>query len=125
VRAGTLVDATPIASASIRHGGEARWAGHRRNVPLDLTMARIVTWRAVVHRATGQAAPAPSRRSPSCPPDAYGRRVELAPVLTAAVAAPRRNERWRARRRWSGRGRFGTSADGTCRPRAASIAKLF
>ncbi len=55
MRAGTLVDATPIASASIRHGGEARWAGHRRNVPLELTVDRVVTWRAVVHQATGQA----------------------------------------------------------------------
>ncbi len=30
VRTGTLVDATLIPSASIRHDGEARWAGHRR-----------------------------------------------------------------------------------------------
>ena len=30
VRTGTLVDATLIASASIGHDSEARWAGHRR-----------------------------------------------------------------------------------------------
>jgi IS5 family transposase len=30
VRAGTLVDVTLILSASIRHDGDARWAGHRR-----------------------------------------------------------------------------------------------
>ena len=33
VRTGTLVDATLIPSASIRHDGEARWAGHRRRKP--------------------------------------------------------------------------------------------
>ena len=34
VRTGTLVDATLIASASIRHDDEARWAGHRRRKPV-------------------------------------------------------------------------------------------
>jgi len=34
VRTGTLVDATLIPSASPRHHGEARWAGHRRRKPV-------------------------------------------------------------------------------------------
>jgi transposase, IS5 family len=34
VRTGTLVDATLVPSASIRHDGEARWAGHRRRRPV-------------------------------------------------------------------------------------------
>ncbi|HEX6016426.1 MAG TPA: IS5 family transposase [Geminicoccaceae bacterium] len=34
VRTGTLVDATLIPSASIRHDGDARWAGHRRRKPV-------------------------------------------------------------------------------------------
>ncbi len=34
VRTGTLVDATPIQSASIRRDGEARWAGNRRRKPV-------------------------------------------------------------------------------------------
>ena len=34
VRTGTLVDATLIASASIRPDNEARWAGHRRRKPV-------------------------------------------------------------------------------------------
>lgn len=34
VRTGTLVDATLLPSASIRHDGEARWAGHRRRKPV-------------------------------------------------------------------------------------------
>jgi transposase, IS5 family len=37
VRAGTLVDATLIASASIRHDDEARWAGHRSRKPVLAT----------------------------------------------------------------------------------------
>ncbi len=43
VRTGTLVDATLIASASIRHAGEARWAGHRRRKPVHGTKAHVVT----------------------------------------------------------------------------------
>jgi len=34
VRTGTLVDATLIPAASVRHDGEARWAGHRRPKPV-------------------------------------------------------------------------------------------
>src|SRR5215213_2265940 len=34
VRTGPLVDATLIPSASVRHDGEARWAGHRRRKPV-------------------------------------------------------------------------------------------
>jgi IS5 family transposase len=43
VRTGTLVDATLIASASIRHDGEARWAGHRRRKPVHGYKAHIAT----------------------------------------------------------------------------------
>ena len=34
IRTGTLVDATLIASASIKTDEEARWAGHRRKKPV-------------------------------------------------------------------------------------------
>jgi transposase, IS5 family len=40
---GTLVDATLIASASIRHDDEARWAGHRRRKPLHGYKAHVAT----------------------------------------------------------------------------------
>jgi IS5 family transposase len=40
---GTLVDVTLIGSASIRHDGEARWAGHRRCKPLHGCKAHIAT----------------------------------------------------------------------------------
>lgn len=43
VRTGTLVDATLIASASIRCDGEARWAGHRRRKPLHGYKAHVAT----------------------------------------------------------------------------------
>jgi IS5 family transposase len=43
VRTGTLVDATLIPSASIRHDGEARWAGHRRRKPVHGYKAHIAT----------------------------------------------------------------------------------
>jgi IS5 family transposase len=43
VRTGTLVDATLIASASIRHDGEARWAGHRRRKPVHRYKAHVAT----------------------------------------------------------------------------------
>lgn len=43
VPTGTLVDATLIASASIRHDGEARWAGHRRRKPVHGYKAHIAT----------------------------------------------------------------------------------
>lgn len=43
VRTGTLVDATLIASASIRHDGEARWAGHRRRKPTHGYKAHVAT----------------------------------------------------------------------------------
>jgi IS5 family transposase len=43
VHTGTLVDATLIASASIRHDGEARWAGHRRRKPVHGYKAHIAT----------------------------------------------------------------------------------
>jgi len=43
VRTGTLVDATLIASASIRHDGEARWAGHRRRKPVHGYKAHVAT----------------------------------------------------------------------------------
>ena len=43
VRTGTLVDATLIASASIQHDAEARWAGHRRRKPLHGYKAHIAT----------------------------------------------------------------------------------
>lgn len=43
VRTGTPVDATPIPSASIRHDGEARWAGHRRRKPLHGDKAHLAT----------------------------------------------------------------------------------
>lgn len=42
-RTGTLVDATLIPSASIRHDGEGRWAGHRRRKPLHGDKAHIAT----------------------------------------------------------------------------------
>jgi transposase, IS5 family len=43
VRAGTLVDATLIPSASIQSDGEARWAGHRRRKPLHGYKAHVAT----------------------------------------------------------------------------------
>ena len=43
VRTGTLVDATLIASASIQHDDEARWAGHRRRKPLHGYKAHVTT----------------------------------------------------------------------------------
>lgn len=43
VRTGTLVDATLIASASTKHDGEARWAGHRRRKPLHGYKAHVAT----------------------------------------------------------------------------------
>ena len=43
VRTGTLVDATLIPSASTRHDGEARWAGHRRRKPVHGYKAHIAT----------------------------------------------------------------------------------
>jgi IS5 family transposase len=48
VRTGTLVDATLIPSASIRHDGEARWAGHRRRKPTHGDTAHVATDRAAV-----------------------------------------------------------------------------
>jgi transposase, IS5 family len=43
VRTGTLVDATLIASASIRRDGEARWTGHRRRKPVHGYKAHVAT----------------------------------------------------------------------------------
>ncbi|WP_241671589.1 IS5 family transposase [Dankookia rubra] len=43
VRTGALVDATLIQSASIRHDGDARWAGHRRRKPTHGYKAHIAT----------------------------------------------------------------------------------
>ena len=43
MRTGTLVDATPIPSASIRRDGEARWAGHRRRKPVHGYKAHVAT----------------------------------------------------------------------------------
>ena len=43
VRTGTLVDATLIPSASIRHDSEARWAGHRRRKPVHGYKAHVAT----------------------------------------------------------------------------------
>lgn len=43
VRTGTLVDATLIPSASIRHDGEARWAGDRRRKPTHGYKAHVAT----------------------------------------------------------------------------------
>jgi IS5 family transposase len=43
VRTGTLVDATLLPSASIRHDGEARWAGHRRRKPVHGYKAHVAT----------------------------------------------------------------------------------
>jgi len=43
VRTGTLVDATLIPSASVRHDDEARWAGHRRRKPVHGYKAHVAT----------------------------------------------------------------------------------
>jgi len=43
VRAGTLVDAALIPSASIRGDGEAKWAGHRRRKPVHGYKAHVAT----------------------------------------------------------------------------------
>jgi IS5 family transposase len=43
VRTGTLVDATLIASASIKSDDEARWAGHRRKKPVHGYKAHVAT----------------------------------------------------------------------------------
>jgi IS5 family transposase len=43
VKTGTLVDATLIASASLRSDDEARWAGHRRKKPVHGYKAHVAT----------------------------------------------------------------------------------
>ena len=43
VKTGTLVDATLIASASIKSDDEARWAGHRRKKPVHGYKAYVAT----------------------------------------------------------------------------------
>jgi IS5 family transposase len=43
VRTGTLVDATLIASASVHHDADARWAGHRRRKPVHGYKAHVAT----------------------------------------------------------------------------------
>ena len=43
IRTGTLVDATLIASASIKADDEARWAGHRRKKPIHGYKAHVAT----------------------------------------------------------------------------------
>src|SRR5215210_2478236 len=43
VKTGTLVDATLIASASIKSDDEARWAGHRRKKPVHGYKAHVAT----------------------------------------------------------------------------------
>ena len=43
VRTGALVDATLIASASVSHDGEAKWAGHRRRKPVHGYKAHVAT----------------------------------------------------------------------------------
>jgi transposase, IS5 family len=43
VKTGTLVDATLIASASIKNDDEARWAGHRRKKPVHGYKAHVAT----------------------------------------------------------------------------------
>ena len=43
VKTGTLVDATLIASASIKADDEARWAGHRRRKPVHGYKAHVAT----------------------------------------------------------------------------------
>lgn len=48
VRTGTLVDATLIPSASIRHDDEARWAGHRRRKPVHGYKAHVATDQAAI-----------------------------------------------------------------------------
>lgn len=48
VRTGTLVDATLIASASIRQDDDARWAGHRRRKPVHGYKAHVATDRDAV-----------------------------------------------------------------------------
>jgi IS5 family transposase len=47
IRTGTLVDATLIPSASIRHDHEARWAGHRRRKPTHGYKAHVAEVRRV------------------------------------------------------------------------------
>ena len=43
VKTGTLVDATLIASASVKTDDEARWAGHRRKKPVHGYKAHVAT----------------------------------------------------------------------------------
>ena len=43
VRTGTLVDATLIASATVAHDGDAKWAGHRRRKPVHGYKAHVAT----------------------------------------------------------------------------------
>ena len=43
VRTGTLVDATLLPFASIRHDNEARWVGHRRRKPVHGYKAHVAT----------------------------------------------------------------------------------
>jgi IS5 family transposase len=79
VRTGTLVDATLIRSASIRHDGEAKWAGHRRRKPTHGDTAQVATDEAAglvcgveVTTATVHDAAELEAVLPSQPGDVYG-----------------------------------------------------
>jgi IS5 family transposase len=118
VRTGTLVDATLVPSASIRHDGEARWAGHRRRKPVHGYKAHVATDEGAglvrgveVTTANVHDAAELERVLPPQPGDVYGdsaftggpaERVIIARGAGRArcgpasgAAAPRRSRAWR------------------------------
>jgi len=100
VRTVTLVDATLLPSASIRHDADARWAGHRRRKPVHSYKAHVATDRdtvlirgvevttANVHDAAELAATLPDAPGDTFGDTAYGgRRSEAA--IRARGGTPR------------------------------------
>ena len=103
VRTGTLVDATLIPSASIRHDDEARWAGHRRRKPVHGYKAHVATdqdaWlirgvevtTANVHDAAELAA-----MLPDAPSEVYGDSAFVGSRSEATIRCTRRHATHRA-----------------------------
>jgi len=87
VRTGTLVDATVIASASIKCDGEARWVGHRRRSPVHGYKAHMATDEAaglvrMVEVTTANVHEGPCWRL--CSPRSRARSTQTAPTRPGA-----------------------------------------
>jgi len=94
VRTGTLVDATLIASASIRKDSEARWAGHRRRTPTPGYKAHVATDEGAglvrgveVTTATVHDAAEPEAVLPPAPGDVYGGSADAGRGTEAVIRA--------------------------------------